>query len=48
MNEQPQVEAQKVIESLIRQIAEYANKVAILEAMLNKTPDAEKSQTEEQ
>jgi hypothetical protein len=41
MNEQSQVEAQKVIESLIRQIAEYAHKVAVLEAMLNKTQDVE-------
>jgi hypothetical protein len=46
MNES-QVEAQKVIESLIRQIAEYAHKVAILEAMLNKTKDTEMSQIQD-
>ena len=32
MNEQPQVDAGKVIESLLRQVAEYAQKVALLEA----------------
>lgn len=30
-----QVDAQKVIESLLRQIADLAGKVAMLEAMLN-------------
>lgn len=33
MNE-PQIEASKVIESLLRQIAEYAQKVALLEATI--------------
>lgn len=33
MNEH-QVDAKKVIESLLRQVAEYAQKAAILEAML--------------
>jgi hypothetical protein len=32
MNEQSQVDANKVIESLLRQVAEYAQKVALLEA----------------
>jgi anthranilate phosphoribosyltransferase len=36
MNEQSQVDANKVIESLLRQVAEYAQKVALLEAMLAK------------
>lgn len=30
----PQIDAQKVIGSLLRQIAELSNKVAILEALL--------------
>jgi len=32
MNEQSQVDAGKVVESLLRQIADYAQKVAMLEA----------------
>jgi hypothetical protein len=34
MNEQSQVDANKVIESLLRQVAEYAQKVAVLEAYI--------------
>lgn len=33
-----QIDAQKVIESLLRQIAEYAHKIAVLEAMLATPP----------
>ena len=33
-----QIDAQKVVESLLRQIAEYAQKVALLEAMLATLP----------
>jgi len=35
MNEQ--LDANKVVESLLRQILEYAQKVAVLEARLNST-----------
>jgi hypothetical protein len=44
MNEQ--VDANKVIESLLRQVADYAQKVALLEAFIasvNKSDDNEKS-----
>jgi hypothetical protein len=34
MNDQSQVDAGKVIESLLRQVAEYAQKVALLEAFV--------------
>lgn len=34
MNDQPQVDAGKVIESLLRQVTEYAQKVALLEAFI--------------
>ena len=34
MSEQPQVDAGKVIESLLRQVADYAQKVALLEAFI--------------
>ena len=43
MNEQ--VDANKVIESLLRQVADYAQKVALLEAFIasvNKSDDNEK------
>jgi hypothetical protein len=40
MNEQPQVDAGKVIESLLRQVAEYAQKVALLEAFVASKDDA--------
>lgn len=45
MNEQ-QIDANKVIESLIRQVAEYAQKVAMLEAYIaqNSTQESEKSE----
>ena len=34
MNDQSQVDAGKVIESLLRQVAEYAQRVALLEAFV--------------
>lgn len=34
MNEQSQVDAGKVIESLLRQVTDYAQKVALLEAFV--------------
>jgi hypothetical protein len=34
MREQAQVDAGKVIESLLRQVAEYAQKVALLESFI--------------
>ena len=34
MSEQSQVDAGKVIESLLRQVSEYAQKVALLEAFI--------------
>lgn len=40
MNEQ-QLDANKVIESLIRQVAEYAQKVAMLEAYIAQNSDEE-------
>lgn len=43
MNEK-QVDVQKVIESLLRQIADLAGKVAMLEAMLAQTSEAETSE----
>jgi hypothetical protein len=39
-----QVDVQKVIESLLRQIADLAGKVAVLEAMLAQTSEAETSE----
>jgi hypothetical protein len=42
MNQEPQVDAGKVIESLLRQVAEYAQKVALLEAHIaGQTTDKE-------
>ena len=35
MNQAPQVDANKVIESLCRQIAQQAQQIAILEAMVS-------------
>jgi len=34
-----QIDAQKVIDSLTRQIAEMAGKIAVLEALLNQGPE---------
>jgi hypothetical protein len=42
----PQVDANKVVESLLRQILEYAQKVAVLEARLNSTPGEPNVETE--
>ena len=33
-----EIDANKVVESLLRQILDYAQKVAVLEARLNSTP----------
>ena len=44
MNEQ--IDANKVIESLLRQIVDYAQKVAVLEARLNSTPGEPNVETE--
>lgn len=44
MNEQ--LDANKIVESLLRQILEYAQKVAVLEARLNSTPGEANVETE--
>ena len=44
MNEE--IDANKVVESLLRQILEYAQKVAVLEARLNSTPGEANVETE--
>lgn len=44
MTDEKQVDVQKVIESLLRQIADLAGKVAMLEAMLAQTSEAETSE----
>jgi hypothetical protein len=44
MNEQ--IDANKVVESLLRQILEYAQKVAVLEARPNSTPGEPNVETE--
>jgi hypothetical protein len=44
MNEQ--LDANKVVESLLRQIVDYAQKVAVLEARLNSTPGESNVETE--
>lgn len=41
-----QLDANKVIESLLRQILDYAQKVAILEARLTATPGEPNVETE--
>lgn len=41
-----QLDANKVIESLLRQILDYAQKVAVLEARLNSTPGETNVETE--
>ena len=41
-----ELDANKVIESLLRQILEYAQKVAVLEARLNSTPGEANVETE--
>lgn len=40
MNTQPQVDANKVIESLCRQIAQQAQQIAVLEAILQQTQES--------
>jgi|SanBayMetagenome_1026888.scaffolds.fasta_scaffold46157_2 hypothetical protein len=39
MTQQPQVDANKVIESLCRQVAQQAQQIAILEAMLQQAQE---------
>jgi hypothetical protein len=41
-----EIDANKVVESLLRQILEYAQKVAVLEARLNSTPGEPNVETE--
>jgi hypothetical protein len=41
-----EIDANKVVESLLRQILEYAQKVAVLEARLNSTPGETNVETE--
>lgn len=43
---QQQIDANKVIESLLRQIVDYAQKVAILEAQLATNPGETNEQTQ--
>ena len=44
MNDQSQVEAGKVIESLLRQVADYAQKVALLEAFVASVDKSESNE----
>ena len=41
-----EIDANKVVESLLRQILEYAQKVAVLEARTNSTPGEANVETE--
>jgi hypothetical protein len=45
MNDQTQVDANKVIDSLLRQVGEYAQKVAMLEAFIASTEKAESNES---
>ena len=44
MNDQSQVDANKVIESLLRQVADYAQKVALLEAFVASVDKSESNE----
>ena len=41
-----ELDANKIVESLLRQILDYAQKVAVLEARLNSTPGETNVETE--
>ena len=45
MNDQSQVDANKVIESLLRQVADYAQKVALLEAFVASVDKSESNES---